>query len=474
MLAGVISPSTASKVSCEVAMLTVTGFFALFLSFLASDGAKRSKTGMPDGGHVSWDITHLRPALPRSSFHSNQSNSSLVIHSNSVSPAAAAAPHVLMADRSPDVLRTVSICASPDGRPRYKAPAVLPLAQCHTFEGRKQLFSKEKFAHRPFNQRTRAFAEKVLRVDLSKRSRNGRTVTIAGKVDQHKLASYTGWTPEMREEWNSIVREFAAEVGLSSAIVQGHHVVSETLLVANQNDGEQHPHLDADLGAAALENTFSVVLYCTDFVESTAMPVFSKSEFAVPEYEPGTSIVTDESKAAMKKTVEAHLFERSAYHTIQVQAGDMMIFAQSTPHFGTQNPLSSRRVAVFSILSPSEKDGQDDFQLFRWLYVERCFGVGSAMLAKVLYLERQHDPMGHCPATPDGRRTKADFMSTLLQWRYITLTVAATSHISLAHRNFLYLPEHEHGRQLSGDDYSDALRAMTPRSISAEELNYNE
>lgn len=445
--------------------------FALFLSFLASDGTKRSKTDMSDGMHESWDISHLRPALPRSSLHSNQSNFSLPVDSNSVSSAAAAAPDVLMAEYAPDVLRTVSICASPDGRPRYKAPAVLPLAQCHTLEGRKQLFSKEKFAHRPFNQRTRSFAEKVLRVDLSKKSRNGRPLTIAGKVDQHKLANYTDWTPEMRVEWDSIVREFAAEVGLSSAIVQGHHVVSDTLLVADQNNGEQHPHLDADLGAEKLENTFSVVLYCTDFVESTAMPVFSKSEFAVPEYEPGTSIVTDESKAAMKKTVEANLFERSAYHTIQVQAGDMMIFAQSTPHFGTKNPLSSRRIAVFSILSPSKEDGQDDFQLFRWLYVERCFGIGSAMLAKVLYLERKHDPMGHCPATPDGRRTKADFMSTLLQWRYITINAAATSHLFLAHRTFLYLPEHEHGRQLIGADYSDALHAVTPRSISAEELD---
>lgn len=357
----------------------------------------------------------------------------------------------------------VTVCASPIGRPQYKAPTVLPLEQCHTLEGRKQLFSKEKFAHRPFTKRTRSFAEKVLRVDLAKKKRNAKALKIAGKVDQHELIKYSDWTQEMRAEWDSIVREFAAEIGLPSSIVQGHHVVSEKLLVANQKDGGQHPHLDADLEAGALENTFSVVLYCTDFVESTAMPLFSKSEFALPGYvpsldDPKAAVLTAESVAAMKKTVEAGLFERSAYHTIQVQAGDMMIFAQSTPHYGTENPISSRRIAIFSILSPSTEDGQDDFQLYRWQYVQRCFGAGSEMLAKVLYLDREHDPMGHCPATPDGQSTKADFMSTLLRWRYITLDAAATSHAALARRYPRYLPEHEHGRELIGAAYNEAMR----------------
>lgn len=264
----------------------------------------------------------------------------------------------------------------------------------------------------------------------------------------------------MRAEWKEIVLEFAADVGiLPSATLENYHVVSEKILGADQHVGGQPPHLDADLATEELETRFSVILYCTDFVESTAVPLFSKSEFALPAYggpskkNPKEWSLTDESVAAMKKTVEAGLFERSAYHTIKVRAGDMMIFAHSTPHFGTENPVMNGRIALFSILSPSVKKGQDDFQVYPWQYVERCFGRKSKELAEALYLEREHHPMDHCL----DRGTKADYMAVLLRWRYITLDVAALSYADLAYRRARYLPECEHGRWLTDAEFKNAM-----------------
>jgi hypothetical protein len=42
------------------------------------------------------------------------------------------------------------------------------------------------------------------------------------------------------------------------------------------------------------------------------------------------------------------------------------------------------RVAFFGILSESSAAGQDEYQLFRWLFMEKAFGIQSKEFAHAL------------------------------------------------------------------------------------------
>jgi len=51
------------------------------------------------------------------------------------------------------------------------------------------------------------------------------------------------------------------------------------------------------------------------------------------------------------------------FHSVDVQAGDMLIFRQTVPHYGPKNILEQPRVACFSMLSTNGRRGQDSKQV---------------------------------------------------------------------------------------------------------------
>ena len=71
----------------------------------------------------------------------------------------------------------------------------------------------------------------------------------------------------------------------------------------------------------------------------------------------------------------------------------MMIFSQRTPHFGTSNPSPLPRVALFGILSASASMSQDQFQMYRWRYMEEAYGPRSLAFARALVDDAAQRPL---------------------------------------------------------------------------------
>lgn len=121
---------------------------------------------------------------------------------------------------------------------------------------------------------------------------------------------------------------------------------------------------DRDDTADKLRQVFTVILYLTDDVDSTAFPVFKVDEFAVPEFA-AEDEHTVTNAAAMQATVQRGCLEKERYVRWPVRVGDMAIFMQSTMHFGTQNTVTQERQALFSVLTPFGGMRQDDYQIYR-------------------------------------------------------------------------------------------------------------
>ena len=62
---------------------------------------------------------------------------------------------------------------------------------------------------------------------------------------------------------------------------------------------------------------------------------------------------------------------------VRVEAGDIAIFRQTTPYYGTVNDTNTIRTVFFSILTPFNDAEQDELQVFRWMYIERTYGAES-------------------------------------------------------------------------------------------------
>ena len=72
---------------------------------------------------------------------------------------------------------------------------------------------------------------------------------------------------------------------------------------------------------------FTVILYLTDDVDSTAFPQFKQDEFALPEFAEDEAVV---NSAELKKSVERGCLEKERYLRWKVRAGDMVLFTQAT------------------------------------------------------------------------------------------------------------------------------------------------
>ncbi len=86
-------------------------------------------------------------------------------------------------------------------------------------------------------------------------------------------------------------------------------------------------HFDRDDTADVLKQVYTVILYLTDGVDSTAFPQFSLHEFAVPEFDSDEEVL---NAAALRTTVERGCLDKERYARWPVRVGDMAIFTQAT------------------------------------------------------------------------------------------------------------------------------------------------
>jgi hypothetical protein len=200
---------------------------------------------------------------------------------------------------------------------------------------------------------------------------------IAGDVEQYALPvkGEGVWPTSLRLQWHALVVSLAAHAGVDPNLLQlSYHVQDEKLLIAGRLKGEQAPrtwptrtqaHREADRAARSLPSAaaltsppfdaslcaacvcmvcldvdrddtadklrqvFTVILYLTDDVDSTAFPVFKVDEFAVPEFA-AEDEHTVTNAAAMQATVQRGCLEKERYVRWPVRVGDMALFMQFT------------------------------------------------------------------------------------------------------------------------------------------------
>ena len=198
---------------------------------------------------------------------------------------------------------------------------------------------------------------------------------IGGLVSQIDLARVPGFKAT-RKTWRASVRALGSSVGLP-----GHlRAVLPKLLTAAPGQGGQAIHWDAVQGPAAPAR-YSVLMYCSVGAQSTAMPRWPLSAFTPDMTNP----------ASMRQF--APLLSPEWFHSVAVFPGDMMIFSQRTPHFGTENPSLTPRIVLFGLLSESSAVSQDKFQMFRWRYMEEAYGPQSERFALALVEDAAQRPL---------------------------------------------------------------------------------
>jgi len=238
----------------------------------------------------------------------------------------------------------------------------------------QQRFHAFGYARMSSTARSRALAWRLLQVS----HRSNSNSTIAGNVKQLELDKLKE-TRELQDEWIAVVRETAAAVGISG--VDRLFVVDSKLLIAAPKHGQQPVHFDCARERSAGDR-HSFILICSNGCYSTALPRFPAND----------ALSFSHTEEDMQR--EAHLLHESHYESLPATAGDIILFRQSTPHFGVQNAMpQGNRVVLFGMLSPSNAPGQDAEQVFPWLFVGAAFGWKSKKFATALVEGRQHQPV---------------------------------------------------------------------------------
>jgi len=244
---------------------------------------------------------------------------------------------------------------------------------------RKNRFLKYGYVRADATDASRELAWKMMSIDRGAPLSMG-VDDISGNVRQYDLTttSRVNKFRESIEEWNRIVKQLAESVDIDTKSL---YVVDPKLLVAQPKEGLQPIHFDCARTSLS-HNTFSAILYCSNGCLSTALPKFPANDLL------SYSHIPSEMQSV------AHLLERDQYESLPVQVGDMVLFRQSTPHFGVQNDCArDNRVVLFSILSPSPLENQDASQVFSWLYVGEAFSWKSIEFAQSLVENKQYQPI---------------------------------------------------------------------------------
>jgi hypothetical protein len=244
---------------------------------------------------------------------------------------------------------------------------------------RKEQFTKFGYVRVPATDASRLLAWKMMSIDRGAPSSQAVDV-ISGNVRQYDLTATTRVErfKEAVDEWSRIVKELADSVDIDTKSL---HVVDPKLLVARPKEGLQPVHFDCARTSLS-SNLYSAILYCSNGCLSTALPKF-----------PANDLLSYSHIPAEMQSV-AHLLERDQYESLPVQVGDMVLFRQSTPHFGVQNDCArDNRIVLFSILSHSSAANQDAGQVFPWLYTGEAFSWNSEEFARSLVENKQYQPI---------------------------------------------------------------------------------
>jgi hypothetical protein len=76
---------------------------------------------------------------------------------------------------------------------------------------------------------------------------------------------------------------------------------------------------------------------------------------------------------------------------MEVKAGDVLLFKQQTPHYGSRNPSTEvSRIVLFDILSAGDVvDALDAYQVFAWMVIDEATGFSCSPEFRAA-LERAH------------------------------------------------------------------------------------
>ena len=116
------------------------------------------------------------------------------------------------------------------------------------------------------------------------------------------------------------------------------------------------------------------------------------------------------------------------YHSVPAQTGDLLLFYQDVPHFGTQNNSDQRRMVAFDLLSDmSYRDNpdQDLHQIFPWVIAQTASEPGKlGKFIGALLDNQQYQPMAHYerPAQLRAREEIKKAMRTLNEYAVAPLT----------------------------------------------------
>jgi len=229
------------------------------------------------------------------------------------------------------------------------------------------------YARLPATAESSLLAHKIMQIP-----RKARGSLISGNTKQLDLSKQSGFECIL-PEWQGLVRKTAARLGIDSA---GMYVVDEKLLVTGPVAGfNQAVHFDCERGPAAATK-FSVLLFCSSGHMGTALPVFPTND----------DLSFSHDTKAMQQV--SHLLHPSQYESRPAMAGDLIFFAESTPHYGMRNFCpQGDRVVLFAILSPSPDSMQDAQQVYPWLFIGYAYGWGSKQYAQSLIDNLEHQPI---------------------------------------------------------------------------------
>jgi len=198
---------------------------------------------------------------------------------------------------------------------------------------------------------------------------------IAGRVIQLNLAAVVAPRLQkcLKSQWRQLVRNALRSVGEDLA---GRAPLNDhKLLLAAPGRGSQSVHWDVpapDDEHPQRAHCISVLLYCTATM-STALPRFPSSLLSWPLIDPvrGASLT--------------FLAQPQWFHSIDVEAGSVLLLRCATPHYGVANPssaLGARRVLFDLITSVPLRDDseQSAFQHFAHMFLFDVLGVSFAFI----------------------------------------------------------------------------------------------
>src|SRR5690606_17259122 len=119
------------------------------------------------------------------------------------------------------------------------------------------------------------------------------------------------------------------------------------------------------------------------------------SSTALPTFPANDALSFSSSPSEMQSV--AHLLKPQLYESRPVFPGQLILFRQSTPHYGVRSSgENGQRLVLFSVLSPSSKPAQDALQVYPWPYIGAAFGWNSREFARALVENKAHKPLDRC------------------------------------------------------------------------------